>query len=56
LKYKPGRLTCQVMTNIGPEEAKFLRGPYFDLLQHLQEDDRGYFLNFGGSRVELAKR
>ncbi len=56
LRYAPGRLTCRVMTRIGEEEAKFLRASYFELLSYLQEDDQGYFLEFGGSRVDLMKK
>lgn len=56
LRYKPGRLTCRVMTRIGEEEAKFLRAPYFDLLQHLQEDERSYFIDFAHSKITLAKK
>jgi hypothetical protein len=56
LRYRPGRLTCRVVTPIGEEEAKFLRMPYFDLLQHLEEDDEGYFLNFSGSHIRLARK
>jgi hypothetical protein len=56
LKYKPGRLTCRVATAIGEEEAKFLRAPYFEILSFLEEDEQGYFLNFAGSRIQLAKK
>lgn len=56
LKYRPGRLSSIVMTRIGEEEAKFLRGPYFELLSYLEEDDKSYFLNFGGSKISLAKK
>jgi hypothetical protein len=59
LKYRPGRLTCSIKG--GQEEAKFLHASYFDLLKHLQEDQRSYFLEFEGSekgktRVELSAK
>ena len=54
LKYSPGRLTCKIKG--GAEEAKFLRNPYFDLLQHLEEDQDGYFLKLENQPIRLAKR
>ena len=55
LAYRPGRLTARIRN--GEEEAKFLHSPYFDLLKHLEEDARGYYLTFrDGGRVELAGR
>lgn len=56
LKYKPGRLTCRVMTRLGEQEAKFLRAPYFELMKSLEEDENCYFLDFGGSKITLAKK
>ena len=47
LAYKEGRLTCRIKS--GQEEAKFLHAAYFDLLQFLQEDAHGYYLEFPGS-------
>jgi hypothetical protein len=58
LKYRPGRLTCQIKGNPA-EEAKFLHSAYFDLLKDLQEDSKSYFLEFGGKnriRVTLAQK
>jgi len=54
LHYKPGRLTCRIKS--GEEEAKFLHSAYFDLLRHLQEDHRCYYLEIGPEkqRIELA--
>ena len=58
LQYRPGRLVCK--TKDGKEEAKFLHSPYFDLLKHLQEDSKSYFLEFGsgnsGIRIQLAPK
>lgn len=56
LRYRPGRLVCRVMTRLGEEEAKFLRAPYFELLRFLEEDAEGYFLNFAGTRIQLARK
>src|SRR5262249_48306904 len=54
LLYRPGRLTARVKS--GQERAKFLNPAYFDLLSDLQEDEQGYFLVIGGTRVELSER
>lgn len=54
LRYRPGRLTAVVTTRLGPQEARFQRNPYFELLRHLEEDAEGYFLTFAGSKVRLA--
>jgi hypothetical protein len=54
LGYRPGRLACRVRS--GTEEAKFLHAAYFDLLRHLEEDQRSYFLTIRGRRVELAHK
>jgi hypothetical protein len=45
LVYQPGRLTCKIKT--GTEEAKFLHSSYIDLLKNLQEDESGYYMEFG---------
>ena len=55
LNYRPGRLVARVKRN-SEEEAKFLHAPYFDLLRHLEEDERAYFLRFGGHKIELAAK
>ena len=52
LGYKPGRLTAKVKG--GKEEAKFLHAAYFDLLRHLEEDEKSYFLTLIGNRIELS--
>jgi len=54
IQYRPGRLTCQIKG--GTESAKFLHAPYFDLLKELKQDDQGYYLDFGASRVDLSTR
>lgn len=54
LSYRPGRLACRIKS--GQEEAKFLHAPYFDLLQHLEENRDGYFLKIQGQNVRLAPR
>ncbi len=51
LRYKPERLVCRVKE--GTEEARFLRGPYHDILQHLIEDDMGYSLQIKGEKIHL---
>lgn len=56
LRYKPGRLTCRVVTQTGEAEARFLRTTYFEILQHLEEDEKSYFVDFGGSKIILAKK
>lgn len=56
LRYRPGRLTSRIMTRLGEAEARFLRGPYFELLSHLEENEQGYYLNFGGTQVILARK
>jgi len=53
LHYKPGRLTCKLANGF---EAKFVGSAYFELLSHLEEDERAYFLTFGDERVELAPK
>lgn len=53
LRYRPGRLTCQLENG---EEAKFLHAPYFHLLQHLEEDAGEYFIRVSGTRVALAPK
>jgi len=53
LKYRPGRLTCRLGRG---EEAKFLHAAYFDLLRHLEEDGREYFLTIQGNRIPLAAK
>ncbi len=53
LSYKPGRLAVKLKRGI---EAKFLRGPYFELLRDLEEDDAGYWLESKGARVLLARK
>lgn len=54
LHYRPGRLVCK--TKSGKEEAKFLHSPYFDLLKHLQEDSKSYFLEFGNHNSKVLIR
>lgn len=54
LAYRPGRLACRIRG--GTEEAKFLHKAYFEILQGLQEDERAYFLELNGKRVELARK
>jgi hypothetical protein len=58
LNYRPGRLTCKIKS--ATEEAKFLHSAYFDLLRFLQEDQKGYYLEFNQkgkkTRIQLASR
>ncbi len=53
LSYRPGRLVARLKRG---EEAKFLRTPYFELLKHLEEDSKNYFLRVQGVRVPLASK
>jgi hypothetical protein len=52
LSYRPGRLVARIKG--GSEEAKFLRGPYHEILRDLEDEDGSYFLKLGKSRVKLA--
>lgn len=58
LSYRAERLTCRVSAAgfDQPEEARFLPAPYMELLRHLEEDDRAYFLIIQGRRIELARK
>jgi len=57
LHYRPGRLVCSIQREGKKEEAKFLRGAYFDFFQeNLKEDETGYFILIAGRRIELAKK
>jgi hypothetical protein len=53
LHYRPGRLTVTLARG---HEAKFLRGPYFELLKNVEEDDHSYWLEAGGAKVKLASK
>ncbi len=51
LTHRPGRLVCRIKAGqqgvqASQDTAKFLRGPYMEILQNLQEDERGYYLEF----------
>jgi hypothetical protein len=52
LAYKPGRLTMRIKN--GTDEAKFLRGPYYEILRDLEEDHGSYYLKFNGKKVLLS--
>ncbi len=54
LRFRPGRLTCRIQRQGRSEEAKFLRSAYMDLLRHLQQDERGYFLTLQNQRIHLG--
>jgi hypothetical protein len=63
LRYSPGRLTCRIKN--GSEEAKFLRGPYYEILREVKESGeeqhgesdvepgKTYFLNLNGKKIRL---
>lgn len=51
LHYQPNRLTCRVKKS--QFEAKFLHAAYFDLLQFLQEDKTGFFLEIGQKKTKV---
>jgi hypothetical protein len=51
LRYQTGRLTCAI--HDGDEIAKFLSGPYLELLQNAEEINSRYFLVIEGKQVEL---
>jgi hypothetical protein len=54
LRYSPGRLTCRIKN--GSDEAKFLRGPYYEILRDLESDQgtaKTYFLNFNDKKIRL---
>lgn len=53
LHYRPGRLTVTLARG---HEAKFLRGPYFELLKNVEEDDHAYWLEAAGARIKLAAK
>ncbi len=50
LRYSPGRLVC--LTERG-WEARFLRAPYYEILQHLKKDAAGYSIEIQGRRIQL---
>jgi hypothetical protein len=56
LSYRPGRLVCRVTRRGDSEEARFLHAPYFDLLQHLEEDGSEYFLRIAGKKAVLSHK
>lgn len=51
LRYQPGRLTCR--TAMG-REARFLQGPYHELLKTIGHDKQGYYLEIQGARIDLS--
>ncbi len=50
LSYSPGRLTCRIGSGW---EARFLRGPYHELLRSVSRDEKGYYLKIKGARIDL---
>lgn len=52
LAYSPGRLVCLVKD--GTEHAKFLSGPYYEVLKEITESDGAYWLSIGGKRIKIA--
>jgi hypothetical protein len=52
LAYQPGRLTMRIKNGI--EEAKFLRGPYHEILRDLEEENGSYFLKIAGTKLKLS--
>ena len=51
LAYKPGRLTMRIKD--GTEEAKFLRGPYYEILRDLEEENGSYCLRINNQKIKL---
>jgi hypothetical protein len=58
ITYRPGRLAFRWVPPAftSEEDALFLHAPYFDLLSHLIEDERGYWLEAKGKRQLLQSR
>lgn len=56
LRYQPGRLTCTIKNQEGsPEVAKFLRNPYWELLQNAQDIDGKFYLRIEGEWIGLGE-
>jgi hypothetical protein len=57
LKYQPGRLTAVVdhpndQTRV---DAKFLSAAYYELLNHMTQDQSGYSVTIAGQKIILSK-
>ncbi|MGK5089346.1 hypothetical protein WDW86_17480 [Bdellovibrionota bacterium FG-2] len=53
LIYSNERLVCRVKG--GLEEAKFLRGPYHEILKHVIEGEKGYILRCGSRHITVVE-
>ena len=56
LQYQPGRLTCRVQNPNGSttEEAKFLSSAYYEILNHIERDDHGFYITIQKKKISLG--
>jgi hypothetical protein len=61
LRYRPGRLTCEVLVDrlkkgsAGRAEARFLRAPYIDILSFIDPENEDYILRIGKVEIKLTE-
>jgi len=51
LRYTEGRLVCRVKSNAF--EARFMRQPYYEVLNRVETDPNGYFLRIDSKHIRL---